>query len=86
VCYFTKCGVDWGYNNVCVKEGDEWKAAFHTNQQLFKPLVMFFGPTNSPASFQTMMNDIFKDIITEDVVCVYLDDILIFTETMEEHH
>jgi len=46
---------------------------------------MFFGLTNSPATFQTMMNDIFQDLITEGVVCVYLDDILIFTETMEEH-
>jgi hypothetical protein len=46
---------------------------------------MFFGLTNSPATFQTMMNDIFQDLILEGVVCVYLDDILIFTETMEEH-
>jgi hypothetical protein len=46
---------------------------------------MFFGLTNSPATFQTMMNDIFQDLISEGVVCVYLDDILIFMETMEEH-
>jgi hypothetical protein len=46
---------------------------------------MFFGLTNSPATFQTMMNDIFQDLISEGVVCVYLNDILIFTETMEEH-
>jgi hypothetical protein len=83
--YFTKLDVRWGYNNVRIKEGDEWKAAFHTNQGLFEPLVMFFGLTNSPATFQTMMNDIFQDLISEGVVCVYLDDILIFTETMEEH-
>jgi len=55
------------------------------NQGLFEPLVMFFGLTNSPATFQTMMNDIFQDLISEGVICVYLDDILIFTETMEEH-
>src|SRR6267154_2864926 len=61
------------------------KAAFHTNQGLLKPLVMFFGLTNSPATFQTMINDIFQDLISEGVVCVYSDDILIFTETMEEH-
>ena len=77
--------VRWGYNNVRIKEGDEWKAAFRTNRGLFEPLVMFFGLTNSPATFQTMMNDIFQDLISEGVVCVYLDDILIFTETMEEH-
>ena len=68
-----------------MKEGDEWKAAFQTNCGLFEPLVMFFGLTNTPATFQTMMDDIFKDLITEGVVVVYLDDILIFTETLEEH-
>jgi len=68
-----------------MKEGDEWKAAFQTNQGLFEPLVMFFGLCNNPATFQTMMDDIFNDLITEGVVVVYLDDILIFTETLEEH-
>src|SRR6267154_2729788 len=62
--YFTKLDVRWGYNNVRVKEGDEWKAAFRTNRGLFEPLVMFFGLTNSPTSFQTMMNDIFQDLIS----------------------
>ncbi|KAG5730250.1 hypothetical protein E4T56_gene10573 [Termitomyces sp. T112] len=46
---------------------------------------MFFGLTNSPATFQTMMNDIFRDLIADGVVCVYLDDILIYTKTLEEH-
>jgi hypothetical protein len=68
-----------------MKEGDEWKAAFRTNRGLFEPLVMFFGLTNSPATFQTMMNDIFRELVMEGVVVVYLDDILIFTETIEEH-
>ena len=83
--YFTKLDVRWGFNNVWIKEGDEWKAAFRTNRGLFEPLVMFFGLTNSPATFQTMMDDIFEDLISEGVVVVYLDDILIFTETLEEH-
>jgi RNase H-like domain found in reverse transcriptase/Reverse transcriptase (RNA-dependent DNA polymerase)/Integrase zinc binding domain/Chromo (CHRromatin Organisation MOdifier) domain len=83
--YFTKLDVRWGYNNVRIKEGDEWKAAFRTNRGLFEPLVMYFGLTNSPATFQTMMNDIFHDLIMEGVVCIYLDDILIFTDTLEEH-
>jgi hypothetical protein len=46
---------------------------------------MYFGLTNSPATFQTMMNKIFQDLITKGVVSVYLDDILIFTNSMEEH-
>jgi Reverse transcriptase (RNA-dependent DNA polymerase) len=82
--YFTKLDIRWGYNNVRIKEGDEWKAAFKTNRGMFKPLVMFFGLTNSPATFQTMMNDIFRDLINQGHVIIYLDDILIFTETMEE--
>ena len=83
--YFTKLDVRWGFNNVRIKEGDEWKAAFQTNRGLFEPLVMFFGLTNSPSTFQTMMDNIYEDLISEDVVVVYLDDILIFTETLEEH-
>jgi hypothetical protein len=50
--HFTKLDVRWGYNNVRIKEGDEWKAAFRTNIRLFEPTVMFFGLTNSPATFQ----------------------------------
>jgi hypothetical protein len=47
---------------------------------------MYFGLTNSPATFQMMMNEIFQDLITEGIVLVYLDDILIFTNSLEEHH
>ncbi|SJL04219.1 uncharacterized protein ARMOST_07580 [Armillaria ostoyae] len=83
--YFTKLDVRWGYNNVRIKKDDEWKAAFRTNRGLFEPTVMFFGLTNSPATFQWMMNDIFKDLIATGKVTVYLDDILIFSKTLEEH-
>lgn len=83
--YFTKLDVRWGYNNVRIKEGDEHKAAFVTNRGLFEPTVMFFGLTNSPATFQNMMNDIFADFIAEGKVTVYLDDILIFSADLEEH-
>jgi predicted aspartyl protease len=82
---FTKFDVRWGYHNVRIKEGDEWKAAFITNQGLFEPRVMFFGLNNSPATFQALMNAIFADLIAEGKVAVYLDDILIWSTTLEEH-
>jgi len=83
--YFTKLDIQWGFNNVRIKPGDKWKAAFHTNHGLFEPLVMFFRMTNSPATFQTIMNDIFRTLIAEEIVVMYLDNILIFTEMEKEH-
>lgn len=83
--YFTKLDVRWGYNNIRLHAGDEWKAAFTTNRGLFEPLVMFFGLTNSPATFQTMMNELFQNLVRRGVVIVYIDDILIFTKTLAEH-
>jgi Reverse transcriptase (RNA-dependent DNA polymerase) len=83
--YFTKLDVHcWGYNNVRIRKGDEWKAAFQTNKGLFKPTVMFFGMCNSPATFQAMMDDIFMTMINNRLVIVYMDDILIFADTKEE--
>ena len=76
---FTKVDVRWGYNNIHIKEGDEYKVAFITNQGLLEPTVMFFGLTNSPATFQTMMNAIFAPAIAEGWLIVYMDNILIAT-------
>lgn len=83
--YFTKLDIQWGYNNVHIRKDDEWKAVFCTNLGLFEPTVMFFRLTNSPSTFQNLMNNIFHDLILEGKVLVYLDDILIFTKTLEEH-
>jgi hypothetical protein len=77
--------VRWGYNNIRIKDGDTWKAAFRTNRGLFEPLVMFFGLTNSLATFQTMMNDIFREEIAEGWVVIYMDDILVFSKDKTEH-
>ena len=82
---FTKFDIRWGYNNIRIKAGDEWKAAFTTNRGLFEPQVMFFGLTNSLATFQALMNTIFADLVTAGKVAVYLDDILIYSTTQEEH-
>ncbi|KAF8752650.1 hypothetical protein RHS01_07611 [Rhizoctonia solani] len=81
---FTKLDLRWGYNNVWIKEGDEWKTAFRTKYGLFEYLVMPFGLTNAPAAFQHFMNDLFRDLIDVTVV-IYLDDILIFSEDPEKH-
>ena len=76
---FTKMDLRWGYNNICIKENDEWKAAFTCFCESFEPLVMYFGLCNSPAMFQAMMNEIFTDM--DDIVAVYIDDLMIFTKT-----
>ncbi len=57
--WYTTMDIRWGYNNIRIKDGDQWKAAFKTDRGLFKPLVMFFELTNSPTTFQTMMDDLF---------------------------
>ncbi|CEL53165.1 Retrotransposable element Tf2 155 kDa protein type 1 OS=Schizosaccharomyces pombe (strain 972 / ATCC 24843) GN=Tf2-1 PE=4 SV=1 [Rhizoctonia solani AG-1 IB] len=81
---FTKLDLRWGYNNVRVKEGDEWKTAFRTKYSLFESLVMTFGLTNAPAAFQYFMNDLFQDLLDVYVI-IYLDDILIFSKNEVEH-
>jgi hypothetical protein len=63
--YFNKLDIIWGYNNVRIREGDEWKAAFLTNQGLFEPTVMFFGMSNSPATFSRMITTIFREMLQE---------------------
>uniref|UniRef100_A0A0W0GCQ7 RNA-directed DNA polymerase n=1 Tax=Moniliophthora roreri TaxID=221103 RepID=A0A0W0GCQ7_MONRR len=82
---FTKLDLRNGYNNVRIKDGDQWKAAFKMNRWLFEPTVMFFGLSNSPATFQAFMNDILSDFIDEGWCVVYMDDILIFSKDQNEH-
>ena len=83
---FTKVNIRWGYNNICIKEGDEYKVACITNQGLFEPTVMFFWLTNSPATFQTMMNMIFAPEIAKGWLIVYMDNILIATQDDLKFH
>ena len=75
----------WGYNNVWIKEGDEWKAAFMTSKGSFKPTVMFFGLTNSPATFQVMMNELLRDLVNTGKVTAFIDNIIVGMETEEGH-
>jgi len=84
--WFTKFDIRWGYNNVRIKTHSQWKAAFKTNRGLFQPTVMFFGLTNSPATFQTMMDAIFREEIASGDVIIYMDDILIATKGSLSDH
>jgi len=80
---FTKMDLRWGFNNMRIKEGDEWKGAFTTHIGFFELTVMFFGMTNSPTTFQAMMNEILRDLINKGKVAVFVDDVLVGTETKE---
>ena len=84
-CHFTKFDVHWGYNNVCIKDGHQWKAAFITHKGLFEPTVMFFGLCNSSATFQRFMNDSFQDMITEGWLVIYMDDLFIASPDPKTH-
>jgi len=75
----------WGYNNVRIKERDEWKTVFITRRGLFEATVMYFGFSNAPVTFQSMINDILGDLIRIRLVMVYLDDILIFGTCLREY-
>lgn len=81
---FSKIDLRGAYNLLRIAEGDEWKTAFRTRYGLFEYLVMPFGLTNAPASFQHLMNNNFRDMLDKFIV-IYLDDILVFSQTESEH-
>ena len=82
--YFNKLDLIWGYNNVWIKEGDKWKAAFLMNKELFEPQVMYFRLYNSPGTFQQMMNSIFRELLYEGVLANYIDDFMIPARNIKE--
>jgi hypothetical protein len=79
-----KLDITDAYNHIRIAEGDEWKTAFRTKFGHFEYLVMLFGLTNAPASFQRFINEVLQEYLHSFVI-VYLDDILIFLKEEEEH-
>ena len=82
--YYTKIDLRHAYHLIRIAPGDEWKTTFRTRYGSFEWQVIPFGLTNAPAVFQRFMNDIFHDLLDVNVV-VYLDDILIYSDDMDQH-
>jgi len=80
---FMKMDLQWGFNNVRIKEGDKWKGAFTMHVGSFEPIVMFFGIMNSLAIFQAIMSEILRDLINKGKVAAFVDDMLVGMETEE---
>src|SRR5437588_12492528 len=81
---FSKLDLRDGYYLIRIKEGDEWKTTFRMRYGHFEYKVMPFGLCNAPATFQNMIHEVLREFLDQGVV-VYLDDILVYSETEEEH-
>ena len=84
VKYFTKIDLLAAFHQLHIAQGDEWKTAFCTHYRHFEYLVMPFGLTNAPTSFQAYINNILRKFLNQFYI-TYLDDILIYSDTNEEH-
>jgi len=82
--WFMKMDLENGFHLIRVKVEDEWKTAFRTRYSLYEFMVMPFGLANVPATMQDMMSHIFHDMIDLGLLA-YMDDLLVYAKTIEEH-
>ena len=82
---FTKMNLRWRYNNMRIKEENEWKAAFSMPEMSFEHIVIFFGLTNSPVTFQITINNLLRDMVVEKKIAVFIDNVMVAMEIEKEH-
>ena len=82
--WFSKINIKNGYYPIRIKKGDEWQTAFRCLYGLFEYTVMLFGLVNGPATFQSIINQIFQDMLEKEMI-TFKDDIIIHAETLEKH-
>ena len=75
-----------GYNNIRIKENNKWKIVFTTHIRVYKPTIIYFELTNSSATFQTIMNDLFYNMINQGNTTTFIDNIIVAMNTEEGHN
>ena len=83
--WYTKLDIVGVFNCIQIKEGEEWKTTFRTHSGLYKYLVILFSLANTPSMFQNYINDVLGPDILDIFGTAYVDDILIYSQTLKEY-